>query len=159
MGSLPLHQNINRNAVTASALVKNFQPRDVARTLSAAPHLGAGDARRAIPAELRRPSSTPPPNLPLVGQHRARVIVHPAIFLSHLGATNLICTSVAVDLFPTLTCTCLRENVRHSRVKQKSGQILPSAYAHSSDALHNRKYDAASPNYMTRRPSFILTRA
>ena len=101
------------------------------------------------------------PHLPLVGQPRTRSRAPCSFFIAlrRHDATNLICTAVAVDLSPNSTCTPSRENVRHSRVKQSSGCTLPSAYAHSSDALHNIKYDTASPNHMTHPPSSILTSA
>ena len=87
--------------------------------LSTAPPVETGDSRRAVPAELGRPPSATP-HLHLVRRPRTRNRAPCSSILSHFDATNLFYTAVAVDLFPSSTCTP-SENVRHSRVRQHSG--------------------------------------
>ena len=140
MGSLPLHPTINRNAVTASILGKTFQPRDVARTVGR-DSLGSFRCTSSDSSKTSKATISTPVIVSLPLDNRVRLITHPAFFLaSHI-------------FFPS------RENVRHSRVKQNFGWTLPPEYAHSSDALHNRKNSTSSPNHMTRPPSSILTNA
>ena len=63
---------------------------------------------------------------------------------------------MAVDLFANSTCSPPRKRLAHSR-QTKFWVIFLSAYANTSDALHDRKCHSASPKHMTRPPSSILT--